>query len=140
MVTHWVCRKIDAESCDNVETVAQRGIVMKRCQNYDTKGNEESKSFVHFLSISPRFTHCRLLSFKQCWALPQIGPLIRNLRIQSFGLRICKPISHRKHLRICSKKIETYRKSANQQDCFFAISPKILFTIQCIDRFGQMYL
>ena len=26
MATHWVCGEFDAESCDNVETVAQRGI------------------------------------------------------------------------------------------------------------------
>ena len=26
MATHWVCGEFDAESCDSVETVAQRGI------------------------------------------------------------------------------------------------------------------
>ena len=41
---------------------------------------------------------------------------VRKLRTQGFGLRICEPISYRKHLRICSKKIEIYRKSANQQN------------------------
>ena len=43
------------------------------------------------------------------------SPQIRKLRTQGFGLRICGPISYRKHLRICGKKIEIYRKSANQQ-------------------------
>ena len=71
------------------------------------------------------------------------NPLIRKLRTRGFGLRIGKPISYRKHLRIRGKKIEIYRKSANQQhrwDRFFAISKKYVFTIQCMDRFGQMYL
>ena len=66
----------------------------------------------------------------QCWALPQIVPLIRKLRTQGFGLRICEPISYRKHLRIFGKKIEIYRKSANQQhhwDRFFAIFKNIRF-------------
>ena len=40
---------------------------------------------------------------------------IRKLRTYGFGLQICEPISYRKHLRICGKKIEIYRKSANQQ-------------------------
>ena len=40
------------------------------------------------------------------------SPQIRKLRTQGFGLRICGPISYRKHLRICGKKIEIYRKSA----------------------------
>ena len=56
---------------------------------------------------------------KQCWALPQICPQIcpqiRKLRTQRFNFRICEPISCRKHLQICGKKIEIYRKSANQQ-------------------------
>ena len=56
-----------------------------------------------------------LASFCQCWALPQTGPQVRKLRTQGFGLRICGPVSYRKHLRICGKKIEIYRKSANQQ-------------------------
>ena len=43
------------------------------------------------------------------------SPQIRKLRTQGFGLRICEPISYRKHLRICGKKIKIYRKSANQQ-------------------------
>ena len=41
-----------------------------------------------------------------------VSPQIRKLRTQGFGLRICGPISYRKHLRICGKKIEIYRKSA----------------------------
>ena len=43
------------------------------------------------------------------------SPQIRKLRTQGFSLRICETISYRKHLRICGKKIEIYRKSANQQ-------------------------
>ena len=31
MTTHWVCEKFDAESCDNVETEAQRRL---KSQNY----------------------------------------------------------------------------------------------------------
>ena len=49
----------------------------------------------------------------QCWALPLIGPQIRKLRTQGFGLRIS------------GKKIEICRKSAKQQhrwDRFFTIS------------------
>ena len=44
---------------------------------------------------------------------------------------------------ICGKKIEIYGKSAKQQhrwDRFFAISKKIVITVQCIDRFESMYL
>ena len=58
------------------------------------------------------------------------NPLSRKLRTQGFGLRICEPISYRKHLRINGKKIEIYRKSENQQHRwhrFFAISKKIRF-------------
>ena len=40
---------------------------------------------------------------------------VRKLQTQSLGLRICVTISYRKHLRICGKKIEIYRKSVNQQ-------------------------
>ena len=47
----------------------------------------------------------------QCWALPQIGPLIRKLQTQGFGLQICEPIAYRKHLWNCGRKIEIYRKS-----------------------------
>ena len=43
------------------------------------------------------------------------SPQIRKVQTQGFGLRICEPISYRKLLRICGKKIEIYRKSANQQ-------------------------
>ena len=31
MATHWVCGEFDAESCDSVETVAQRGIENQNC-------------------------------------------------------------------------------------------------------------
>ena len=36
---------------------------------------------------------------KQRLALPQTGPQVRKLRTQGLGLRICEPISYRKHLR-----------------------------------------
>ena len=52
------------------------------------------------------------------------------MRTQGFGLRICEPISYRKLLRICGKKIEIYRKSANQQhrsDRFFANFKNVRF-------------
>ena len=52
---------------------------------------------------------------KQCWALLQTSPLVHKLRTEGLGLRICEPIFYRKHLRICGKKIEIYRESANQQ-------------------------
>ena len=52
---------------------------------------------------------------KQCWALPQTGPQVRKLVTQGLGLWIFKPISYRKHLRICGKKIDIYRKFSNQQ-------------------------
>ena len=67
------------------------------------------------------------MCFNQCWALPQIGPLIRNLRTQGFGLRIGKPISYRKHLRIRGKKIEIYRKSATSLGSFLCNIQKIRF-------------
>ena len=63
------------------------------------------------------------------------SPLIRKLRTQGVDLRICKPISYRKHLRICGKKIQIYRESAKQQhpwDRFLAISKKLRF-------YGSMY-
>ena len=41
---------------------------------------------------------------KQCWALRQTGLQVRKSADcglnQGFGLRICEPISYRKHLRI----------------------------------------
>ena len=77
---------------------------------------------------------------KQCWALPQTGPLIRKLRTQGLGLRICEPISYRKHLRICSKKIEIYRKSRPLGSFLQFPKKKNVFTIECIDRFGWMHL
>ena len=52
---------------------------------------------------------------KHCWALPQTGPQVHKLRTQDLVFRICKPISYRKHFRICGKKSKIYRKSANQQ-------------------------
>ena len=76
---------------------------------------------------------------KQCWALRKP---VRKLRTKGLGLRICDPISYRKHLRICGKKIEIYRKSANQQhhwDRFCNIKKSYVFTILCIVRFGWMY-
>ena len=54
------------------------------------------------------------------WALPQIG----KLRTWGFGFRICESISCRKHLRICGKKVEIYRKSVNQQHCWQRWSPR----------------
>ena len=55
---------------------------------------------------------------------------IRKLRTQGFGLRICGPISYRKHLRICGKKMES---TANPQmnnitEIVSAISKKYVFT------------
>ena len=79
----------------------------------------------------------------QCWALPQIGPLIRksaNCGLKNFGLQISEPISYRKHLRICGKKIEIYRKSANQPhhwDRFCNFQKKKFYHSKwAIDRFG----
>ena len=43
------------------------------------------------------------------------SPQICKLRAQGLGLRICKQISYRKHLRISGKKIDIYCKSTNQQ-------------------------
>ena len=43
----------------------------------------------------------------QCWALPQTSPQIHKLRTQRLGLRICEPISYRKDLRICGKKLKS---------------------------------
>ena len=78
---------------------------------------------------------------KQCWALTQTGSLIRKLRTQGLGFRICEPISYRKHLRICGKKIEIYRKSTTSLRSFLQFpKKKNVFTIECIDRFGWMYL
>ena len=71
------------------------------------------------------------------------NPQIRKLQTQGFGLRICKPISHRKHLRICGKKLKF---TANPQinniaEIVSLLFPKkYVFTIHCIDRFGWMYL
>ena len=64
-----------------------------------------------------------MVNSKWWWYDPVLGtsanrsasPEIRKLRTQGFGLRICEPISYRKHLWICGKKIKIYRKSANQQ-------------------------
>ena len=64
---------------------------------------------------------------KQCWALPQTGPQIRKLRTQGLGLRICEPISYLKHLRICVKKIEMYRKSTTSLGSFLQFPKKIRF-------------
>ena len=61
----------------------------------------------------------------QCWALPQTGPQIRKVRTQGFGLRICEPISYRKFLRICGKKIEIYRKSTTSLGSFLQFAKKI---------------
>ena len=77
---------------------------------------------------------------KQCWALPQTGPQICKLRTQGLGLGICEPITYRKHLRICSKKIEIYRKSTTSLGSFLQfLKKKNVFTLQCTDRFGWMY-
>ena len=40
------------------------------------------------------------------------SPQIRKVRTQGFGLRICEPISYRKVLRICGKKLKS---TANPQ-------------------------
>ena len=52
---------------------------------------------------------------------------IRKLRTQGLGLRICEPISYRKHLWICDKKIEIYRKSTTSLGIVSAIFKKIRF-------------
>ena len=67
---------------------------------------------------------------------------VRKLRTQGFSLQICEPISYRKHLRICGKKLKsiTNRKFTTLLDRFLAISKKVHFTNQCNDRFGWMYL
>ena len=65
---------------------------------------------------------------KQCWALLQTGPQVRKLWSQGLGLRICEPISYRKHLRICGKIVEIYHKSATSiTRIVSAISKKIRF-------------
>ena len=59
------------------------------------------------------------------WILPVLGisanrsasPQIRKLGTQGFDLRICKPISYRKHVRICDKKLKF---TANPQICNIA--------------------
>ena len=76
---------------------------------------------------------------KQSWALLQTCSQVRKLRTQGLGLRICEPISYRKQLRICGKKIEIYRKSATSLGSFLQFLKKYVFTIQCINRFGWMY-
>ena len=63
-------------------------------------------------------------TISQCWALPQIGPQIRKLRTQGFGLRNCELISYRKHLRIYCKKIEIYRKSTTSLGLFLLFQKK----------------
>ena len=81
-------------------------------------------------AIGYKSDYCKEGTNWQCWALPQIDPLIRKLQTQGFGLRICKPISYRKRLRICGKELKIYRKSANQQhhwDRFFAVFKNIRF-------------
>ena len=80
------------------------------------------------------------------WCLPvpdtfQIGPQIRKLRTQDFGLWI-EPIFYRKYLRICGKKLKS---TANPQSnniagiVFLRLPKKYVFTNQCINRFGWMY-
>ena len=72
----------------------------------------------------------------QCWkavlgtsANQSASPQIRKMRTHGLGLRICEPISYRKHLRICGKKLKS---TANPQinnitGIVSAISKKIRF-------------
>ena len=41
----------------------------------------------------------QIITFKQSWALPQIGAQSLKLRIRDFDLRICEPMYDHKHLR-----------------------------------------
>ena len=54
---------------------------------------------------------------------------VRKLRTQGFDLRICEPISYRKHLRIRGKKLKStqIRKATTSLGCFFAIYKKNTF-------------
>ena len=82
-----------------------------------------------FIAVTGTFGFQNVLAHaeKLCWALRKP---VRKLRTQGLGLWICEPISYRKHLRICGKKIEIYRKSANQQhhlDRFCNFKKKLRF-------------
>ena len=68
------------------------------------------------------------------------NPLFRKLWTQSLGLRICKPISYRKHLWICGKNLNLRQicKSTTSLGSVLQFSKKYVFTIQCIDRFEWM--
>ena len=68
-------------------------------------------------------------------AFPQIGLQIRKLRTQGIELRICEPISYRKHLRICGKKswnLPQIRRLTTSLECFGTIYKKKRF-------YGSMY-
>ena len=84
-----------------------------------------------FIAETRTFGFQNVVAFaeKQCWALPQTSPLIRKLRTQGLGLRIC------------GKIIKIYRNSTTSIAGFVsAISKKKYgFTIECMDRFGWMY-
>ena len=80
-----------------------------------------------------------VFSTLQCWALPQM----HKLQTQSLGLRICEPISYRKHLRICGTKIEIYRPPANQHHhrdrfCIFQKNTFLRFNVST-DLGGSIY-
>ena len=47
-----------------------------------------------------------------------------KLQTQGFGLQICEPISYRKHLRICGKKLKSTANQQHRWDRFFAIQKK----------------
>ena len=57
----------------------------------------------------------------QCWALPQTGPQVRKSANCGLKVLVCGFANRFLTANICGKKIEIYRKSANQQhhwDCF----------------------
>ena len=62
---------------------------------------QESKHFKMFIAETRTFGFPNVFAHaeKQCWALPQTGLQVRKFWTQAFGLRICEPISYRKHLR-----------------------------------------
>ena len=84
-------------------------------ESFDSKTSRPFTAPVHRILLCLFAVTINIIPVLGTSANRSASPQIRKLRTQGFGLRICGPISYRKHLRICGKKIEIYRKSANQQ-------------------------
>ena len=59
------------------------------------------------------------------------SPQIRKLRTQGLGLRICEPISYRKHLRICGTKLKSTANPQHHWDrfCNFQKNTSLQFNV-----------